>query len=437
MNDNTDLTYLKIFKFWLPLAATWLMMSVEGPFISAIIARMPDEKFNLAAYGVAFSFALIIEAPIIMLMSASTALAKNYKSFLKLRKFTYVSNFTITFVMLIFLFPPIFDFVIKDLVGLIDEVAKLTYTGLLILIPWPGMIGYRRFYQGVLIRNDQTKKVAYGTVLRLTAMLITSLSFFLLTDVAGIIVGASALTAGVTVEGLATKFMANKVIATIKENSNVIDKDLSFKQIYHFYYPLALMSMISLAVHPVVTFFLGKSFLALESLAILPVINSLVFIFRSLGLSYHEVVVALIGENFEGFEKLKKFGLATGFLIIFLLGLIAFTPLSYIWMHVVSGLSIELSNLTAAPLMVIFILPGLTFLISFQRAILVVGGDTSPITLATVIEVSGIIAALFLAINYFNLFGATAATLAYVFGRILANMYLVKPNLTVLRRFNL
>ena len=46
-----------ILAFWIPLAATWLMMSVEGPYVAAIIARMPDAAFNLAAYGMAFSLA--------------------------------------------------------------------------------------------------------------------------------------------------------------------------------------------------------------------------------------------------------------------------------------------------------------------------------------------------------------------------------------------
>ena len=77
------LTYKRIFTFWTPLAATWLMMSVEGPFLAAIIARLAEAKYNLAAYGVAFSLALIIEAPIIMIMSASTALVKDRDSFLK------------------------------------------------------------------------------------------------------------------------------------------------------------------------------------------------------------------------------------------------------------------------------------------------------------------------------------------------------------------
>ena len=90
--DKEPLTYKKIFFFWIPLAATRLMMAAEGPFLAAIIARLANPKYNLAAYGVAFSFAVLIEAPIIMIMSASTALAKDRDSFLKLRNFTYILN---------------------------------------------------------------------------------------------------------------------------------------------------------------------------------------------------------------------------------------------------------------------------------------------------------------------------------------------------------
>ena len=63
---SSQLTTKKIFIFWLPLAVTWIMMSIEGPFLSALIARLNEPKYNLAAYGVAFAFALIIEAPVIM-----------------------------------------------------------------------------------------------------------------------------------------------------------------------------------------------------------------------------------------------------------------------------------------------------------------------------------------------------------------------------------
>jgi len=141
------LTVRKLIKFWLPLAATWLMMSIEGPILAALIARLAEPEFNLAAYGVAFSFALIIEAPVIMIISASTALVKNYDSFIKLRNFTFLLNAIITLLMLVLLIPQVFFFIAEDLINLPHKVAGLTHTATIILIPWPGAIGYRRFYQ--------------------------------------------------------------------------------------------------------------------------------------------------------------------------------------------------------------------------------------------------------------------------------------------------
>ena len=89
MNQQPEqLGYGKIFRFWLPLAATWLMMSIEGPFLAAVIARLGAEKLNLAAYGVAYAFALVAESPVIMLMSASTALCRDRDSYRQLRNFS-------------------------------------------------------------------------------------------------------------------------------------------------------------------------------------------------------------------------------------------------------------------------------------------------------------------------------------------------------------
>ena len=75
MSEPGPITQRRILVFWAPLAATWLMMSVEGPFLAAVIARLGEPKFNLAAFGVAFSIALVVEAPIIAILSASSVSA--------------------------------------------------------------------------------------------------------------------------------------------------------------------------------------------------------------------------------------------------------------------------------------------------------------------------------------------------------------------------
>ncbi len=419
------LTAGKILKFWLPLAGTWLMMSVEGPFIAAIIARLADPKFNLAAYGVAFSFALIIEAPVIMMMTASTFLVKDSQSLSKLRQFTWALNVSITALMLVLLIPRVFFAVTIDAIGLPQNVADLTYTATIILLPWPAAIGIRRFYQGILISNHATRRVAYGTFIRLVSMASTAVILYRISGVPGVYIAASALSAGVVAEALFTRIMVHDILKKLKDRGVRSDKTpLGFRQISKFYYPLALTSMLTLGVHPLVTFFIGKSVMAIESLAVLPVVGSFVFLFRGIGISFQEAAITMLGKSRHDDRVVTRFaaflglGLASGLIAI------AFTPLSRMWFVQVSGLSSELAGLTMIPVMILGIFPALTVLISFQRALLVQRDRTSPITMATIIEVTVILSVLYLAIVEFKAIGVNAAATAFLSARLAANLYL-------------
>ena len=396
------LTNKKIFKFWSPLAATWLMMAIEGPFVAAIIARLLEPKYNLAAWGVALSIALFVEAPIIMLMSASTALVKNKDSYIKLKHYTYILNAIITVFMLILIFPPVFYFVAENLIRLPRKVARLTWLSLVIFVPWPAAIGFRRFFQGILIRYNLTRRVAYGTVVRLVTMAATALLLFSL-KIKGAYIGAAALSVGVIFESIVTRVMVNNTIKKIENqplSQSSGEDHLTYRYINQFYYPLALTSMLALGIHPLVTFFMGRSRCSIESLAVLPVINALVFIFRSIGLSYQEVGIALIGEKKEWYIPIRNFALIIGSVVVLCLSIIAFTPIAKIWFQNLSGLSIELSNFSYLPTQILVILPGLTVLIAFQRSILVGAKVTRPITVATAIEVLIIVGVLLISIEY-------------------------------------
>ena len=430
------LTKRKILIFWMPLAATWLMMSFEGPFLTAIIARLVDPKYNLAAWGVAFSFALIIEAPIIMIMSAATALVENRQSFLKLRNFTYVLNGGITIIMLFFLIPSVFYFITLRLMGLPDEVARLTHYATLLLLPWPGAIGYRRFYQGVLIKHNLTRRVAYGTVLRMFSILLTALILYSWFSLPGVVVGAIALSTGVITEAFASRLMAYRTVKLLLVRDEPADP-ISYNQIYQFYYPLALTAILALGVHPLVTFFIGHSRLALESLAALPVINSLVFIFRAIGLSYQEVGIALVGKNWEGYREVRNFAYILSAVVVTVLGIIAFTPLAEFWFAQVSGLSAELVAFAILPLQILVIMPGLSVILSLQRAVLVAARRTGPLTWGTAMEVIGITLVLYIMTEHMNVIGAVAATTAFIVGRLAVNAYLTRPYKTITDRINL
>ncbi|HSQ35299.1 MAG TPA: hypothetical protein VLQ89_04825 [Candidatus Binatia bacterium] len=423
--QNPDLTRRKIALFWLPLFSTWLMMGVEGPFIAAVIARLAEAKFNLAAFGVAFSLGMFFESPIIMMLSAANVLVKDRRTYLKLRRFNHLLNLLITLAMLCVLLPPVFHWLTETVIGMPAVVARLTRQATLLLIPWPAAIGYRRFYQGILIGNHLPRRVAYGTVVRLGSMAVTALLLYLFSPLPGACVGTAALSAGVVMEALASRFMAGPLVRRLLASPGAEGaKWLNNRELASFYFPLALTSVLGLAVHPMMSFFLGKGRLPIESLAVLPVVNSLAFVFRSAGLSFQEAAIALLKKGGESRNKLRQFAWLLGVTSSGLLALITFTPAVDLWFRGVSGLSPELAGLAVLPIRIFTIIPALEVLLAFQRAQFVVGKHTRPITKATAIEVGVIALVLWLSVSATSLVGVTAAALAAMSGRLCAISYL-------------
>ncbi len=435
MEITGSLTYRKIFLFWGPLALTWLMMAFEQPFLIAFIARLKDAKFNLAAFGIAGSFALIIESPIIMLMSASTALVTGRHSYKKLKRFTDILNAVITSIQLVILIPPVFNFIVIRLMEVPEDVARLAHIALIIFLPWAASIGYRRFYQGILIRNNLTRRVTYGTLVRLSVIVIMGLILYT-AGARGAYVGAGAMALAVLSEAIATRIMASSTLKSLLQKEDTVNGHLRLRSIAKFYFPLALTSILSLGVHPFVTFFLGRSYMAVESLAVLPVVSSLVFIFRSMGLSFQEVNIALIGEKKQNYRVLRNFALYLGVLVTVLITVLAFTPLADLWFKNVSGLSSELADLSYLPLKIMILLPALTVLLNFQRSSLIINGTTGPISKATAVELAGIIAVMLVCVVFLNLIGVVSAAIAFIVGKGLSNLYLTPKQVAAVKGWN-
>lgn len=424
-----------ILAFWTPLAATWVMMAVEGPFVAAIIARLPDPTYNLAAHGVAFALAMLFEAPVMMLMSAATSLVRDRTSFLRLRRFSRGLALAATGMILLVLAPPVYDTLMLTVMRLPPEVADLTHGALWFLIPWPAAIGYRRFLQGVMIRAGKTRLVAYGTMLRICGMVAGALVGFLVLDIPGAWVGAISLVTGVVTEAAAARFMAAGTVRSLLagERDGPTPREVPYAEIASFYFPLALTSLIGLAVQPMLTFFMGRSVSPVESLAVFPVVLALSFFFRSLGLAFQDVAIALMGERFEHLAELRRFGVGLGLAVSGGIALVAFTPLSDVYFMTISGLTPELTAFALTPARIIVPMPALSVLLSTQRAILVEGRRTRFITVASAIEIVAV-ATIFVALGWgMEMIGATAAFAAFLGGRMASNTYLYFGCLTVLR----
>lgn len=422
-SDTRPLTIRLILRFWLPLQATWLMMAAESPFLAAVIARLPGAKENLAAFAVASALAWIVESPVVMMLSASNALVRDGVAYRKLLRFSNALNAGVTAVMAVLIIPPVFDLVARRIMGLTPEVAGLAGRAMIWLLLWPGAIGFRRFYQGILIRDGRPHAVTYGTVVRLATMAATGLALALVFRLPGASVGAGALGAGVLAEGAASWAMARPSVRRLRgmpDEACDYGRALTQAKVIQFYAPLALTSFLSFFANPLTTFFLARGRQPIESLAVLPVIVGLAFIFRTSGIALQEVVIALAGDGEGNRRVLRRFALSLGAASTAGLAAVVFTPLGTVWYAAVSGLPPDLAAFAVLPGALLVLLPFLESALSFERAILVRSHRTTPISVAVAVQL-GVTAAVFtLLVFLLKTVGAVAIgpalTLGYVCG---------------------
>lgn len=368
-----------VFSTWWPLALSWLLMALELPALSSVISRLPDPKINLAAYGgIVFPLALIIEAPIIMLLAASTALSKDWDSYRKIRKFMHFTSAGLTVLHLLVVSTPLYFWVTRNLIGAPEEIILPARLGLTIMLPWTWSIAYRRFNQGVLIRFGHTKVVSWGTFVRLTADITVLLIGFWLGNIAGVVVATSAVAFGVVSEAIYIGIKVKPVLENQLKKQPAIYPALSRRSFLKYYIPLALTSLITLISQPLISSALSRMPQALDSLAIWPVLSGLLFLFRSPGVAYNEVVVSLL-EKPGSYPALRKYALLLSFGTTALLLLVVATPLARFWFIDITSLPKSLYPLTRNALWFSLLIPGANTLQSWFQGILLHSGKTNGI----------------------------------------------------------
>lgn len=361
----------RILRTWWPLAASWLLMGVEQPAVTAIIARLKQPEINLAAYGgVVYPLALIIEAPIIMLLAASTALSQDYGSYQKVRRFMTRTSGALTLLHVLVAFTPLYDLLVVKILAVPREVVEPARLGLRIMLPWTWSIAYRRFNQGALIRFGHSSVVGSGTVVRLCADGLVLALGYLARGVPGIVVGAAAVIAGVVSEAIYVGWRIRPVVAYEIRAAPALRDTLTLRSFLEFYVPLAMTSLLAFLAQPIGSAALSRMPLALASLATWPVLTGLNLMLRSPGIAFNEVVVALIGRpGLAGGLRRFTAVLATSTTLL-LLAIVA-TPLAGFWFENVAGLDPELAGLARTGLWLVVPLPALSALQSwFQGAIL-------------------------------------------------------------------
>jgi hypothetical protein len=424
IKKSDQLTIGKVFLFWAPLALMWIIMGIELPAVNAIISRLPAPKENLAAFGVTFAIALIIEGPIIQLLTAGTALSNHLENYKRLLRFMHIMAGGLTGIHLLIGATPLYGFLTRTILGIPEHLIGPSRESFLLMLPWSAAVGYRRLWQGVLIRYGRTGAVPIIMVLRIAVtgvILGTGLSTGFLS---GASIGGLSLSAGVTTGAVSAFLFCRSLLRkNVIKPAGPEEKTISWKGLLTFYIPLALTSFILLAVRPIITAGIARAPQPLDSLALWPVIHSFLFLFTSVALSYQEVVVALL-EGDDRYRVLKRF---TWMISVALMGVFFLVPLldlDTVWFRTVVGVPSDLMPLVRAPM---YILPFMPFLLSqttWYRGIQVKRRVTMNITKGVLVNGVVLTALLFSAAELLPVSGVIIAAGALTAAHLLEMLFL-------------
>ncbi len=412
------MTHRKILTFWLPLAFSWLLMTFEGSWIQAVITRKPDSETQLAAFGLIFSLSVLIETPVIMLLATSSALSRNRQAYRVLWRFMMGINLFVTVIALLMAFTPLLDIYLDNLLNIPQNIITETRPGMQIMVLFSAFIGYRRFHQGILIRSGKTRYIGYGTIVRILVSGGIAVALGVITQIAGAVIGALSLICAVGAESIYTYIVSRtdiKKLLNTPLKPNI--KKITYADAMKFHFPLAATSVITLLIRPFIERGLASMPDATQSLAAWPIVFSIMLVMRSGGLAYQEVVISL-NQNAQNHQVLKTFTLRLGIGLSLFMAVFAFTPMIAFYNNVILDVPENLRDLVLIGTQSAIVIPLLTTLQSYLRALLMLADKTNPIYQAMIVGFIITVVFVWWSISL-GMHGILAASLGLTLGQII------------------
>ncbi len=211
MSQNRQL--IQLWQQFIPLSLSDVSMALGDPLTTTTLAHLPDARNNIAAVGVAKAIAIFCESPIIMLLHASNALAPTQASRRALWKFALIASGGMSLLLALTTIPAIFTIVGEGWLGVTPSLSVTIRSTLTIVILWPLAIGWRRYFQGLLIHSGHSNAVAMAGIIRLLVVGGVLAGGFALRANGAIVAGMS-LVWGVIAEAVAATFLARRLGAT-------------------------------------------------------------------------------------------------------------------------------------------------------------------------------------------------------------------------------
>lgn len=289
-----------ILRFFVPLGLSASLVTLSHIIINGTLARAPNPESTIAAYTIGMSIFTITERPAVFLRQTCSALAADRTGFRSVAVvMVYVLLFTLGFGSLLS-YTPIGPWLFETLFNAGELLLGGTIAGYRILFLVTIFSAIRCLFQGIIIRNMQTKWMTIAMIIRLLAMYGLSLAWLHAGWTIDSRTGAVIFLTGMFVEAAVSAWEGRRIYRQMPERLRESPIRRT-RDVFPFYRPLVVTSLISVMLAPSINVMLGKTSdieLAIASysvaLGVLNLVNSFFTYVHQVVLNFHRQNAAAV-----------------------------------------------------------------------------------------------------------------------------------------------
>jgi len=442
--ENATLTeekinYIKLFRFFLPLAITPVMIGLTHSIINAALARLPEPELSIAIFTVIRGLIMIISMPILMSLQMVVTFVDDMNSFQKTIKFIILLSFSLFFLLILLAYTPLGGVILASFYKLTDpQELSFAYPAMRIAVFLPLVQALRNTHQGLAISLKKTRYFIPGIICRLI-----SISIFLWWVVktqtfSGAIAGSLTWVAGIGIEGV---FIALIILYSYQTPHNLMtdipqknNSKLTYRELFRFFLPLGLTMSFASFIQPIIQSGIARGNQVTLSLAAYGVAWSLVALISGALRTLHQL--SLVFSRNVGDPRwviVKRFSLITGLTVTILIILIGLTPFGYFLFNSIIGVSPEITLLARKVTLAFIIFPILRAMRESYWGLLMKRRTTSIIGIAKGTNMLAVFLILLWSITSLQLQPAILGALAFSIGELFETLviwyYAIKRSL--------
>jgi Na+-driven multidrug efflux pump len=318
----------QIFDFFWPLVLTSQMLTLAGPLINMALGRCEDPATQLAAYAVGFGLLVFLNSPLYPFVQTNAVLGVGPAARRSLFGKQLTLAVALALLQLALALAPGGAAFIEDSMGASPAVSRLAQQVALAQWPVPILLTLRSYFQGIVMRQRDTRSIGVATLLRLAALAALLLGMAGGGRLPGAFVGAAALTVAIAVETLAIAWRGRQLLrrGAAGVDGPEADAPVPWRRLWTFTGPLMVNAVTWSAMRPALNAIVGRTASPDLALAGFGLVFPLLLLAAS-PLWAFASTAAVLGKRREDLPVLMRFGLVTILLFVISVAACVWTPL--------------------------------------------------------------------------------------------------------------